>query len=385
MAHPAGACPVLSGVGKQAGVRWGTSHSMIYGKQRAGRNRMTRSLSIGSFPALPPILLTLLLATAIISVYPCMFNLSRPENACPVARTGSSLLRRRVMRWFFPVGVAGAIITALCCAGVLTPLLVAGLVAVGLSGLTRGLDFVLLPLLGVFLVLALIGWRSWATRSAAQQDGTSLQPKRPSPPLPLLVVAFVLLAGSALLACTSSPGPASSSAGAPAAPVAPQAPTVGPTPLSSGIVPRPTGSGQGNRAPAFTVPTLDGTPFSLSQQIERGRATAVFVMATWCTTCIGPTKQLGEFANAYRDHGLDVLVLDIDPKESAADLVRFRDRFKGGEHLWAIDQGSTVTLQYQIRAMETLILIDKTGRIIYRDTVPRSADGLRKLLEEVII
>ncbi len=107
-------------------------------------------------------------------------------------------------------------------------------------------------------------------------------------------------------------------------------------------------------------------------------------MATWCTTCIDPTKQLGELANIYRERGLDVLVLDVDPKETPEDLARFRNRFKGGDHLWAVDQGSTITLQYQILALETLILIDKTGQIVYRDTVPRNQGALRKLLEGVL-
>lgn len=63
------------------------------------------------------------------------------------------------MRWLFGVGVVGSIAAALCCVGILTPLLVALLVALGLTALTQSLDVILLPALGVFLVLAFIGWR----------------------------------------------------------------------------------------------------------------------------------------------------------------------------------------------------------------------------------
>lgn len=58
------------------------------------------------------------------------------------------------------IGIIGTVIAALCC---FTPVLPIVLGAVGLSGLVPVLyrDSVLLPLLGVFLILTLIGfWRS---------------------------------------------------------------------------------------------------------------------------------------------------------------------------------------------------------------------------------
>ncbi len=62
------------------------------------------------------------------------------------------------MRVLFGMGAVGAGLTALCCAGVGTALLVAGLTALGLGALTRNLDAVLLASLAVFLALAAIGW-----------------------------------------------------------------------------------------------------------------------------------------------------------------------------------------------------------------------------------
>ena len=48
-------------------------------------------------------------------------------------------------------GVVGAVVTAVCC---FTPVLVFALGAVGLSAWVGGLDLVLLPLLGLFVALA---------------------------------------------------------------------------------------------------------------------------------------------------------------------------------------------------------------------------------------
>lgn len=52
------------------------------------------------------------------------------------------------------VGVVGAVVTALCC---FTPVLVILFGALGLAALVGYLDYVLFPLLAVFLVLIIVG------------------------------------------------------------------------------------------------------------------------------------------------------------------------------------------------------------------------------------
>lgn len=64
-------------------------------------------------------------------------------------------------------GVAGTIVTALCC---FTPLLVILLGAVGLSAWLGWLDYVLVPAMGVFLAITVYALyrRSSAARSATR-------------------------------------------------------------------------------------------------------------------------------------------------------------------------------------------------------------------------
>jgi len=52
------------------------------------------------------------------------------------------------------VGVTGSVIAAVCC---FTPVLVILFGALGLAALVGYLDFVLFPLLGIFLILLVIG------------------------------------------------------------------------------------------------------------------------------------------------------------------------------------------------------------------------------------
>ena len=53
------------------------------------------------------------------------------------------------------VGVIGTILAAICCT---TPILVIALGMMGLGAMTGYLDYVLLPLLGLFILLALYGF-----------------------------------------------------------------------------------------------------------------------------------------------------------------------------------------------------------------------------------
>ena len=55
----------------------------------------------------------------------------------------------------FKAGLWGSIIAAICC---FTPVLVVGLGLFGLAAFTSYLDYVLLPMLGVFLALSFYGW-----------------------------------------------------------------------------------------------------------------------------------------------------------------------------------------------------------------------------------
>ena len=65
------------------------------------------------------------------------------------------------------VGVAGAVVAALCC---FTPLLVGVLGAAGLSALVGGLDYVLLPALALFIAVTVYAlFRS--PRKGRSRDG----------------------------------------------------------------------------------------------------------------------------------------------------------------------------------------------------------------------
>lgn len=55
----------------------------------------------------------------------------------------------------FKAGIWGSVIAVICC---FTPVLVVGLGFIGIAAFTPYLDYLLLPLLGLFLVLTIYGW-----------------------------------------------------------------------------------------------------------------------------------------------------------------------------------------------------------------------------------
>ncbi|WP_331436787.1 mercury resistance system transport protein MerF [Geobacillus kaustophilus] len=85
---------------------------------------------------------------------------------------------RLLKRWFmrkeivmnrkktFIVGIVGTVVTLLCCA---TPILVILLGAVGLGAITGYLDYVLLPALVVFLMLAFYSYHQ-SKKSSSKND-----------------------------------------------------------------------------------------------------------------------------------------------------------------------------------------------------------------------
>jgi len=138
-------------------------------------------------------------------------------------------------------------------------------------------------------------------------------------------------------------------------------------------------------APAFRIQTAsfgDGKIFDLAT--ADGDVVVIFFMASWCTTCVPEARALKELHASYRKRGLQVLVVDIDPRSTERALARFRAIANKGEYLWALDTQQTIVRSYGVRTLDATIIIDREGRIAYRDAFPtgfeRLDDAVRGLI-----
>lgn len=142
-----------------------------------------------------------------------------------------------------------------------------------------------------------------------------------------------------------------------------------------------TGSAVGDFAPDFTVPTLDGQEYNLASQ--QGKPTILFAMAYWCGTCIPEANALAQLHDQYGDN-LSILVLDVDPSSSPELLSQFKSTVGNPDFVWAFDAGQVVTRSYQISALDTTLVLDAEGVVIYRDAYPTSYTVLENLLRELL-
>ncbi len=84
------------------------------------------------------------------------------------------------MKGLLSFGVVGTVVAALCCAGIMTPLLVGLLTVVGLGALTAHLDAVILPALVGFAALSFFAYRHLQHRPNPE-DATPTAPERSIP------------------------------------------------------------------------------------------------------------------------------------------------------------------------------------------------------------
>lgn len=150
-----------------------------------------------------------------------------------------------------------------------------------------------------------------------------------------------------------------------------------PTPsvTASGTV----GTNLGDTAPDFSVPTLTGDTFTLSEQ--RGNPTIVFFMAYWCGTCIPEAQALAQLKQEYGEN-INIVAVDVDPSSSPQTLNQFRQASGNGTYIWAFDTGQQVATSFKVRSLDTTLILNAVGMVIYRDEFPSSYSTLKKALSE---
>ena len=140
-------------------------------------------------------------------------------------------------------------------------------------------------------------------------------------------------------------------------------------------------SGAGPPAPDFTVPTLQGDTFTLSAQ--RGKPVILFAMAYWCGTCVPEAQALAQLHRRYGDR-VRIVALDVDPSSTPETLQQFRKWVGEPDYVWAFDRDNRVVQAYQIRSLDTTIIINQAGEIIYTDAYPTPFETLEEQIKKLL-
>ena len=129
---------------------------------------------------------------------------------------------------------------------------------------------------------------------------------------------------------------------------------------------------------------LDGRPTTLADY--RGRLTLVDLWNTSCIPCVQAMSELMKVQRTYKSQGLVVVGIAINERgkpEDNASMIRWRTGQKGVDYPLLMEQpGHSVGQAFKTEQVPTIILIDETGREVWRN-VGFNPDTRRALEQEL--
>lgn len=139
-------------------------------------------------------------------------------------------------------------------------------------------------------------------------------------------------------------------------------------------------SNVGDTAVSFQVTTLDSDVFRLAD--KKGKVVILFGVAGWCGECIPEGKALTQIKKDYADKGVEIIGVAFT-KGDNNELLKQYKQVGGIDILLALDTDN-VALKYQITRLETTYIINRKGKIVYKDESFTSYDDYKKELDKIL-
>lgn len=139
--------------------------------------------------------------------------------------------------------------------------------------------------------------------------------------------------------------------------------------------PRSTGLMQGQVAPDFTLPDLEGRQTALSSFKDSSPVCLVF-WATWCPYCIQEVPKLKKIYDNYAGKGLKVLAINVATNDPLERVMAFQKKSSIAYPI-LYDAAGTVSRMYGVMGIPVSVIIDRNGVIKYRGyTLPENYEQL---------
>ena len=137
------------------------------------------------------------------------------------------------------------------------------------------------------------------------------------------------------------------------------------------------GSLEGGIPTDLTLLDLNGKKVRLTELTE-DKPLLLYFWATWCKPCRLTTPKVSALAHKYKDR-ITVLGINVGGVDSVKDVRKYRKRYKVTYPL-LLDSNNDTVAAYSVRAIPVVILLDETGRILFRDNDPPA--NLEQLLPQ---
>ncbi len=137
----------------------------------------------------------------------------------------------------------------------------------------------------------------------------------------------------------------------------------------------------GQLAPDFTLPDVNGQPFTLSEQ--KGKVVFLDFWATWCPPCQMSVPELMKLHKEYAGKGVEIVSLSVDDNvKKVIDFVAA----KGITHRQLMVADSQVDRTYGVRGIPMFVIIDKEGKIqnLWTGFTPSMVDEWRSELDRLL-
>ncbi len=138
----------------------------------------------------------------------------------------------------------------------------------------------------------------------------------------------------------------------------------------------------GDKAPDFTLPTLDGKNYKLSSNWKApGKVVLLDIWATWCPPCRAEVPYLVDLHKYFKGKAVSIVGVSIDDnKEDVKSFVKENKVKYAVVH----DADKKVADKYNVRSIPTTLIIDKKGVIRHVYTgFPGDKEAQKKEIEKM--
>jgi cytochrome c biogenesis protein CcmG/thiol:disulfide interchange protein DsbE len=178
--------------------------------------------------------------------------------------------------------------------------------------------------------------------------------------LGLVTIVHAVTMGGGAAAPAAAGGSSTSAAGAPAAASVPS-----------------------KMAPAFTLTSLTGTPFSLAS--AHGHPVVLYFMATTCGTCVQGSADLARSIQSAHVAGAQAVAIDVNAGDTRSDLASFVQATgvpASAPVIWGVDAQDRIARAYGVQSLETTVVVDAQGHIAYENPGPVAPAQLAQLVRQ---